>query len=681
MELELLILALLVCVVLAFALGYAVWRWYTADLRLLNILPEGAAIIDRNGRILRANERFCQWLARPSADVIGQQLDAILPEAHPYVTPRPRKPTHQEFQYKGRFFDLMVVPLQGGASPRHLLSFRDVTARKHAETILQANERRYRALFENSNDAIYIVDVDGRILIANPQAATMLGASLEALLNANLLSFFAHASDAESFRKSIASGVHLPVYECEFRRIGGQIVIAEVNQTTVRASDGEPLHLQVIARDVTARKKEQSDLQARLEQLSLLRQIDDEMNSTLDMQQVGSLALDMLARLTLSDAAFLALVEGERVIATHVLGKYNAQHVGVEVPLERGISGRVLVNQEAEMIVNVLDDPDYCADIPSTRASMVLPLFSQERLIGIINLEASKPTRYTPDVFSFVQLIASRVAVAIDNARLYQYALEQLGRVQQLYEEKSHLEGIKTDMIRIASHDLKNPLSIMRGYVALLIADKDQFDPTYHSFFEAIERAAERMHTILEDILSLERIEQRAKQNTLTRLNLREQLKDIMGECVLQANAKAQAVSLEFDDEQPLWVRADEAQIYEALANLIGNAIKYTPNGGEICVRLRQQDGAHVLFEVQDNGYGIPQDRQERLFQPFYRARTDETAEIDGTGLGLHLVKNIVERHKGQVVFKSVYGQGSTFGFTLPLDNTPDATADASVAV
>jgi PAS domain S-box-containing protein len=670
MELWLLLIALLVCVVLAFALAYAVWRWYTADLRLLNILPEGAAIIDRNGRILRANERFCQWLARPSADVIGQRLDEVLPEAHPYVTPRPRKPTHQEFQYKGRFFDLMVVPLQGGSSPRHLLSFRDMTARKHAEAILQANERRYRALFENSNDAIYIVDVDGRILIANPQAATMLGASLEAILNANLLSFFAYASDAESFRKSITAGNNLPVYECQFRRVGGQIVIAEVNQTTVRASDGEPLHLQVIARDITARKKAQSDLQTRLEQLSLLRQIDDELNGTLDINRVSALALDMLARLTLSDAAFLALVEGERVVVTHVLGKYTAEHVGVEVPLERGITGRVLVNQEAEMVVNVLEDPDYHADIPSTRASMVLPLFSQERLIGIINLEAHKPTRYTADVFSFVQLIASRVAVAIDNARLYKYALEQLERVQQLYEEKSYLEGIKTDMIRIASHDLKNPLSVMRGYITLLIIDREQFDPIYHSFFEAMERSAERMHTLLEDILSLERIEQRAKQNTLTRFNLRDQLKDIMGECVLQANAKSQAVSLEFDDEQPLWVRADEAQIYEAITNLIGNAIKYTPKGGEICVRLKQNE-AQLHFEVQDNGYGIPEDRQEKLFQPFYRARTDETAEIDGTGLGLHLVKNIIERHKGQIIFESVYGQGSTFGFTLPIDDAP----------
>ena len=109
----------------------------------------------------------------------------------------------------------------------------------------------------------------------------------------------------------------------------------------------------------------------------------------------------------------------------------------------------------------------------------------------------------------------------------------------------------------------------------------------------------------------------------------------------------------------------DPAQLREAIDNLIGNAIKYTPDNGAVRVRLEQNAG-RVIFEVKDNGLGIPDDQQERLFQPFFRASNAKASTIEGTGLGLHLVKNIIERHGGKMRFKSVVGQGSLFGFELP---------------
>jgi len=113
-------------------------------------------------------------------------------------------------------------------------------------------------------------------------------------------------------------------------------------------------------------------------------------------------------------------------------------------------------------------------------------------------------------------------------------------------------------------------------------------------------------------------------------------------------------------------VLGDIVQLREALENLISNAIKYTPAGGTVTVRVRRQS-EHILFQVEDSGYGIPEADQTRLFQAFYRVHTDETYRIGGTGLGLHLVKNIIDRHAGEVVFKSVYQKGSMFGFFLPI--------------
>jgi signal transduction histidine kinase len=111
----------------------------------------------------------------------------------------------------------------------------------------------------------------------------------------------------------------------------------------------------------------------------------------------------------------------------------------------------------------------------------------------------------------------------------------------------------------------------------------------------------------------------------------------------------------------------DRAQIHEAIINLLSNAVKYTPSSGKIIIRLNQQQDNAVLT-ITDTGVGIPEDQQPNLFKPFFRLQDPTNPQLDGTGLGLSLVRNIIERHRGEIIFKSKYGEGSTFGFKLPCD-------------
>ena len=150
---------------------------------------------------------------------------------------------------------------------------------------------------------------------------------------------------------------------------------------------------------------------------------------------------------------------------------------------------------------------------------------------------------------------------------------------------------------------------------------------------------------------------------TLTRVQLGALLEFTVAEYREESHRRKQEISTTIE---PLAVFGDSAELHEALANLIGNALKYTPSGGAIEARLRRDDDS-ALLEIIDNGYGIPEDQQDQLFQPFHRVKTRETYAIDGTGLGLYLVKRIVERHKGSVHFESTYGKGSRFGFRLLL--------------
>ena len=139
--------------------------------------------------------------------------------------------------------------------------------------------------------------------------------------------------------------------------------------------------------------------------------------------------------------------------------------------------------------------------------------------------------------------------------------------------------------------------------------------------------------------------------------------REVYDESLALANLRSRNIELELSDE-PLPVMADAAHISEAMTNLISNAIKYTPADGRIVVRVHCRR-SKVLFEVEDNGPGIPEEKQERLFEPFYRAV--KSSEVEGSGLGLHLVRNIIQRYGGKTHFSSVYGKGSLFGFSLPL--------------
>src|SRR5690606_27634271 len=177
-------------------------------------------------------------------------------------------------------------------------------------------------------------------------------------------------------------------------------------------------------------------------------------------------------------------------------------------------------------------------------------------------------------------------------------------------------------------------------------------------------RAVKRMQHMTTDILSLERV-----QNKDAALWQIVYLSDLIERAMLDYYDESKQKGLEFNirlPEDSILVQGDPTDLYEAISNLIGNAIKYTPQGGRVDVLLKKMDG-WALLEIEDTGFGVPVDLQSNLFKPFYRAKTQETQHIDGTGLGLYLVKSIVERHGGKMRFRSIYGKGSVFGFQLPL--------------
>lgn len=230
------------------------------------------------------------------------------------------------------------------------------------------------------------------------------------------------------------------------------------------------------------------------------------------------------------------------------------------------------------------------------------------------------------------------------------------------------LNQLKTQMLRMASHDLKNPLSRIVGFAELMLMNAEALNPTQDKYLGYIIKSGDEMQAIIEDLLSLERL--RSGTASFERINLNEMISQVTASHQPDLIRKQQLFSYEKSLE-PLHVYGDTGQLSQAITNLIGNAIKYTPEGGQVSIRIQERDNqAHV--EVADTGYGIPEAAQAKLFTEFFRAKSTATRHIPGTGLGLSLVKSVVERHGGKVGFHSEEGVGSTFWVNLPLVKETD---------
>lgn len=501
-------------------------------------------------------------------------------------------------------------------------------------------------LFENLQDGVIVVNPHGRIVDINSEA--------ERLLDKRV---FIGQPITTALQPYPAI---LKVYEEQSERevtVGN--LSLEVRATPLVAPRHEIVGYLMTLRDMTLRNKTETALKENVENLNLLRRIDTELNRTLALDVVLDIGMDAVIRGSRATDGFIAVLEEEALVAMKGFGGY---YDSAPVRWNEGIVGRVIRKQTPEWIPDVTADPDYIAQLSETRAQITFPLMNRRHLVGVLNVESRH--EFSVEVFEFLKLIATRLAAALDNARLYALSQTQLLELRRLYEKIKSLEQLKTDMIRLAAHDIRSPVNTVVGFVYLL-QDSPNLDEDEKGFLESILRAARNIQRITEDILSLQRIEQMHDEGTYAPLNLNELVQSIFDNNWPQAEEKQQQYQLTLP-EQGVMVWGDGAQLREAVENLVGNAIKYTPEKGSVSVTL-QRDGDKAIFEVRDTGYGIPESMQARLFQPFYRAKTEETAAIVGTGLGLHLVKSIIERHQGKMHFQSVYGQGSTFGFEIKM--------------
>jgi signal transduction histidine kinase len=321
------------------------------------------------------------------------------------------------------------------------------------------------------------------------------------------------------------------------------------------------------------------------------------------------------------------------------------------------------------VIGDAQDNPDISQTMVQrfhARAVMVLPLIARGKTLGIMWLVDSKsPRQFSELEIEQANLISGQAAIAIDNAMLFKQLSQANRQLEESYERLKNLDSMKMEFFTLLSHELRTPLTTIKGYADLLedgvlgSLNEEQRDK-----LAKISIGVDRLTKIVDNLSDLSSIASKKYTMDIIPVSLNDLISEVAKGIAFLAERKGINLTWDVPIDLPM-VYVDRARISQVILNIVNNAIKYTPPGGSITIRAKDEPG-HVLVSVHDTGIGIPKRDLQNIFSGFYHSGYKLSYEYKGAGLGLALSKGIIESHGGRIWAESEVGKGSTFYFTLP---------------
>jgi len=321
---------------------------------------------------------------------------------------------------------------------------------------------------------------------------------------------------------------------------------------------------------------------------------------------------------------------------------------------------------------------DRINEVFRVSAFVISPILPKEGSKGILFVGTDNAdVAITAGDEELITILANQIGQAIENARLFEKTwkaqqeleIEVEKRTHQLtlaIEEVKKISKRKTDFISSVSHELRTPLTSIKGYAAILLAEKlGQLPAAVKQRLEKINVHSDELVQMVNSLLDISRIESGKATMKIEEQDLKTMIANVADLILIQCKSKNIDLGTDVQADIPT-VLADRSQIERVFINLLGNAVKFTPQNGKITLSARKK-GKEVQVDISDTGVGIPADSLSAIFDEFYRVDNEINQQVKGTGLGLSLVKHIIEAHKGKIWVESLVGKGSTFSFTLPV--------------
>jgi signal transduction histidine kinase/putative methionine-R-sulfoxide reductase with GAF domain len=403
-------------------------------------------------------------------------------------------------------------------------------------------------------------------------------------------------------------------------------------------------------------------LAARVEELSVMQRIDRELNASLDVRKAMGITLKWAMLQSAAEAGLIGWVDTKGILIVASSGNppgtaslENSYMVCEPSLLENALEAG---SPRTGWVRNGAGGTGLLAGVQS---QIIVPIQRDTGDVGALVLESSQDKLPSDEILNFLSRLSDHAAIAIANAQLY-------GEVQAANLAKS-------EFVSFVSHELKTPMTSIKGFTDLLAAQAvGPVNEAQSNFLSTIRSNVDRMATLVSDLADVSRIEAGRLQLDFNTVSLYEVIEDVTRSFRGQIEAKEQILILDMPEGMPnAW--GDRNRLIQIVTNLFSNAHKYSPPGGSIQLSVRavrnqwDPDGAAQVLHisVKDEGFGINDEDREKIFQKFFRSEDQMIRDSAGTGLGLNITKTLVEMQGGKIWFDSEYRQGTTFYFTIPI--------------
>ena len=405
-------------------------------------------------------------------------------------------------------------------------------------------------------------------------------------------------------------------------------------------------------------------LAARVDELSVMQRIDRELNASLNIERAMRITLNWAMSQSGADAGLVGAVDGDAIQVMAERG-YEAEMLpyrDAKLPLDSLPALRRAIGEaDTQIMMRPTSGKEDVSKglLADLRAQVVFPIRREDQVIGILLLESRSEAAWAADTQAFLSRLSDHAAIAIANA--------------QLFAQVQAADIAKSDFINFVAHELKTPMTSIRGYTDLLLGGAmGAISDGQENFLQTIRSNVGRMATLVSDLTDVSRIEANRLRLEFDAVDIADVADEVIRAQQHSIDEKQQKLRTEIPEGlPPVW--GDRTRLVQILVNLVSNANKYSPEGGiitiqaEICPPETSGESRKLRIAVIDDGIGMSSEDQERIFSKFFRSEDPEARQSPGSGLGLNITKNLIEMQGGSIWFESQYRKGTTFFVTIPV--------------
>jgi len=396
------------------------------------------------------------------------------------------------------------------------------------------------------------------------------------------------------------------------------------------------------------------------------------MQASMDLPETLKTIAERLNQLVPFDEMSVYLVDWSKNLLKPIFAQGDcADEVMADIGPISGLAGDVARKGKVDFVKDSIDD-QRVEDIPGLeefdvrQTIMAIPLKGKSGTVeGVLELYRDKSKQFTEVEWTVVEPFALHAAMAIENARLRDELKQNLELARKSVEEMKDLDKMKDSLVDTISHELRTPLTMLMGYLEMLSSGMygDVTSKMTEKFDNMLEQV-KRINILVSTMLEMSRLQNKTLKLDFGRVNLAMVAREVLSEVDSDIKEKGHTVSVLFGNDLPI-VEADRLRMHDVIENMISNAIKYTDPGGKIVIGADILNGK-VHIWVKDNGVGISDEEQPKLFDRFFLADAGLTRGDNRVGIGLYTSREIVRRHGGEMWFDSKKGEGSTFHIAVP---------------